>query len=221
MAYPPFAVEHGNSCAVCHETSPDNGGLDGGGEERSDAMSVLSATLFDPDESSGTPPDDWKDRGALKMFSAKPGQTVELTMQVENGAIEYAVQLKRLEKEGFSGSGNKLAGHFTPDPSWHAHGTGDTTYFTNNPDDFDGHDFPVGSVVPFTYSLTLAADTPHDIYDLEFATAGRDSATTYGKWYGDEHFYLNVVPEPCTNVLIGLGLSILCLRKRRRSAQPQ
>ncbi len=216
MAYPPFGADHGNSCAACHGTSPDEGGISGGGEERLDAMSVLSATTLDPDESAGTPPGDWKDRGELKMFTAQPGQTVDLTMQVENGAVEYAVQLKRMEKEGFSGSGNRLAGHFTPDPIWHAHGADDATYFISSPDDYDGHDFPIGSVVSHTFSLVLAVDAPLDLYDLEFATAGRDVGTTFGKWYGDEHFYLNVVPEPCTNVLLGLGASVLCLLLRRR-----
>lgn len=218
FAYPPFAIDHGNSCSVCHGTAPEDGGLDGGGEVRLDAMSVLSDLTFDPDESAGSPPADWTDRGELKMFLAKPGETVNLTMQVESGTVEYAVQLKRLEKEGFSGTGNRLAGHFSPDPEWTAQGTGETTYFTNSTDDFDGHDFPRGDIVPFTFSLALAEDTPHDLYDLEFAVAGRDGAAMFGKWYADEHFYVQVVPEPTAKTLIALvvlSLGILTSPIRR------
>ena len=206
-AHPPNAIIHGNSCATCHERSPEEGGLQGGGEARPDAMSVLGDTTLDPDESLGTPPDDWVDRGALKLFTARPGDTVDLTMQVEQGATEYAVQLKRFEKEGFSGIGNRLAGYFEFDLDWVAHGFDDSTYYTHSPDDFDGHDWITNSVtpVPFTFSLTLSADAPLDLYDLEFATAGIDATLPNGKWYGDEHFYLNVVPEPSPNMIVCLG----------------
>ena len=220
MAHPPNAIVHGNSCATCHELAPGDGGLQGGGEERRNALSVISDQELDPDESQGTPPEGWTDRGALKLFTAEPGQTINLTMQVENGATEYAVQLKRLEKEGFSNSGNLLASYVTPDPLWIPQGFDERTYYTNSSDEFDGHDWVVGSTEPVEYSfaLTLAANAPSDLYDLEFAVAGIDPATTNGKWYGDEHFYLQVVPEPATNhTWFGMVLftAFLCRSNRR------
>lgn len=221
QALPPWAVLHGNSCAACHERSPEAGGIQGGGEERPDAMSVLSDQSFDPDESIGQRPQDWQDRGELKLFTGMPGQTIELTMQVQHGAEEYAVQLKRFEKEGFSGVGNKLANYITPDLEWDVHGFDDTSYYTSSPEESDGFDWPEDAVNPIfhSFTLSLAPDTPVDLYDLEFATAGIDASATHGKWYGDEHFYLMVVPEPSTGVLLVIGLlASLCVRRRRLEA---
>ncbi len=141
--------------------------------------------------------------GALKTYTVLPGETVALKMNVLDGATKYAGELKRLDQPGLGGT--TLV--FTADPSWTNFGT----YFT----------WPSGGGVAtwtgpttLTYLLGVDASTPLDVYDLEFAVGVKGG----GLRYDDEHFYLNVVPEPgalllLTPALTGLGI---CLYRRRR-----
>ncbi|MHC4177490.1 MAG: hypothetical protein ACYSWU_08285, partial [Planctomycetota bacterium] len=195
-AKPPW----GASCSGCH------GGDNPNGSDRLTAMGVVSDTMVDPDESAVTPPADWKDRGFLKTFTAQPGDTVDLTMEVLDGESFYAVQLKRFEKQGLGG--NVLAGFITPDSDWTPQGSFPSTYYTESFSNNLGYDWPVvppSGPDPYTFTLALAADTPLDVYDLEFATAGYDVSLDK-MFYGDEHFYLRVVPEPGVCVLLATGL---------------
>ena len=195
---PPAATQ--NSCKdSCHNE-----------DLRTDAMQVIGAdgTL----DLTAADRNDGKDRGPLELYVAKPGDTVLLSMEVLDGADEYAVQLKRFDKDGILAgtSGDSLAG-YTPDGGWVAQGTLPLTYYTNTAGGTSWTGGPVG----LTFSLQLAATTPRNVYDLEFALAGHDATA---KFYQDEHFYLQVVPEPASFVLVGLGLSLLGLVVCRRKA---
>jgi len=147
---------------------------------------------------------DGNSRGPLETFTAQPGDTVLLAMDVLNGADKFAVQLKRFEEDGVLGpTGDALAGYI-PDATWMAQGSLPSTYYT---DTNDGTSW-TGGPVPRIYALTLADNTPLNVYDLEFAVAGKGDA---GKFYEDQHLYLKVVPEPTTLALTGLGAVLVGL----------
>ena len=67
-----------------------------------------------------------------------------------------------------------------------------------------------------SFELLIPEGTPNDVYDFEFALAGNPHDG--GKYYSDEHFYVQVVPEPGTFVLLGMGLCTLglCIWRRRK-----
>jgi len=183
----------GGSCDTCH-------GPSGGGTVRDGALQVTGEKLLDL----GTQLDG-NQRGELQTFTAMAGDTVALTVDVLDGSEDYAVELKGLDSGGQKNSqSNTLAG-YTPDPSWTAQQGG--AYYTTAPTSWDGN------TDQLVFNLTLAPDTPIDVYDLEFAVAGTP------KFYADQHFYLEVVPvpEPVSLVLVGLGLvSVALLASRRR-----
>jgi hypothetical protein len=182
-AKPSYAIGNGNSCKdtdSCH-TTVETGRMQVIG---TDGTLDLGTQL------------DGKVRGALQLFQVDPGNTVTLSMQVLNGADVFAVQFKRLEKPGQL---NDLANSMTwmeenlASNLWTLQENTNPPYFTKD----NGNDGGLaGSAAgPFSFDLMVDAATPPDVYDLEFAVAG----TTGGgevRYYQDEHFYLQVVPEP-------------------------
>ncbi|GAG24550.1 unnamed protein product, partial [marine sediment metagenome] len=65
---------------------------------------------------------------------------------------------------------------------------------------------------PRIFDLFIPPGTGPGWYDLEYAVAG-----SFGPlFYEDQHFYVKVIPEPSTLMLLGLGLSGLGLFARRR-----
>lgn len=72
-------------------------------------------------------------------------------------------------------------------------------------------------------SLMLTVTVPGGVlpgwYDLEASIAGWDYGYSQGSFafYDDEHFYLNVVPEPGAVGLVGIGALLLLNRRRNRN----
>jgi len=182
-AKPSFAIDNGNSCKdtpSCH-TTVETGRMQVTG---TDGVLDIGTQL------------DGNVRGALQLFQVDPGNTVTLSMKVLNGDDVFAVQFKRLEKPGQL---NDLANSMTwmeenvPSNPWTLQEVANPPYFTKDNENNGGL---AGSAAgPFSFDLMVDAATPPDVYDLEFAVAG----TTGGgevRYYQDEHFYLQVVPEP-------------------------
>ncbi len=203
-ARPQFA----RNCNACH----------GGGPLVATAPEVINFDGFaDPDESATGA----ADRGLLKVFTVEPGGTVDLQLLVDlEDALNarFAVELKRMEEPGVVNGGTLV---FDADPDWNLQiGTDivDPTrpYYTFPQD--QGIEYAGPQV--FTFTMGIDETTPADFYDLEFALAGQP-----GFHYNDEHFYLQVIPEPGTLALIVLGAAVGMTRRRRRaigaiSAQP-
>ena len=61
----------------------------------------------------------------------------------------------------------------------------------------------------FTFTMRIDETTTSHFYDIEFALAGQP-----GFHYNDEHFYVQVLPEPGTAALAGVG-AVLWLTGRR------
>jgi PEP-CTERM motif len=189
----------GRGCSDCH----------GGGEPPVPAMQIIGFDgMADPDESATGA----TDRGMLKFFEVTPGGTVDLTVRIDFQDMQdvmYSIQLKRMETSGVVGGGTLVQ---SPDPSWFEQtGTDfpdpDRPYYTTT--DFDGT--PYTGPAEYTFTMTVDPSTDPDFYDLEFALAGQP-----GFFYMDEHFYLNVVPEPTTVLALGLAACAPLLRRRTR-----
>jgi len=125
-----------------------------------------------------------KNRGDLETFVADPGTTVTMSVDVLTGADKYAIQLKRLETEGQTFSQENFMVWSNPgNTEWNLQG--DQTvqpYFTSDIGENTG-------AQTLNFELTIDASTPADVYDLEFAIAGKNGDNLF---YQDEHFYLAV-----------------------------
>lgn len=196
VARPFFA----RNCSMCHAASPPV-----------DAVpEVINFDGFaDPDES-GTGA---TDRGLLKLFTVEPGESVDLSLLVDLQDVQdthFAVELKGMELPGVEKEGQLI---FTADPDWFMQiGTVEidplAPYYTI-PQDMGMHYL---EPTIFTFSMLVDASTTPDFYDLEFAMAGQP-----GYFYGDEHFYLQVLPEPASLMLVTLALGVWSGRRRFRS----
>ena len=196
VATPGFAKpDFGRDCKGCH-------GIIEGGTEDSSVIDV-----FDHDTVIDLAADT---RGELKVFQVAQGGTRTLSVEIlgDSNSLPlssfdtYAVQLKRFEVLGVENGGVLT---YTPDGTWFFQtGTEEPNllapYFTD-PED-RGFFWGFGPTA-FTFDITVDANTPVDYYDLEFAVAGRlDSDDS--PFYGDEHFYLQVIPEPTTLAILAV-----------------
>jgi hypothetical protein len=139
-------------------------------------------TLADPDESATGVPD----RGTLKVFRTYRGLAKSLTAAVPALATDdaYAVELKRMRFPGVESGGQLVYSADCAWPEW-----GETpSYYT---DPAVSYCWPTGPTT-FTYALTVEPDADLDYYDLVLAVAGR-YAEDSGLFYGEEHFYLQVL----------------------------
>lgn len=205
FAKPSFAIENGNSCRnTCH-VNVETGRIEIVGQ---DGLLDIGTQL------------DGAVRGERKVFRVDPGNTVSLSAEVVNGDALFAVQLKRLET---SGQLNDLANFMTwlednvAGSEWTLQENGNPPYFTKDDGNNGGISGALAGVVSF--DLFIDAATPPDVYDLEFAIAGLDGNENL--FYQDQHFYLEVVPEPATGasamaMIAALGVAARLRRPARR-----
>jgi hypothetical protein len=192
---PAAATDTANSCSVCHkvpiaEQPTDlptfqflSGQIDG-----APAEGKMFVTQTGPLMDLGTQLDG-KTRGPLKVFRVIAGGTATLQVDVLDGSKEYAVQLKRLEKAGqVNNQENFLIWSETNEVGndWDEWGQS-SPYFTQGV-------FTDTAPTTLSFDLLVDADTPADVYDLEFALAGHDPGAPEALFYQDEHFYLEVLP---------------------------
>jgi hypothetical protein len=209
--------QFGTNCASCHVLPPPNA---------SAPDAVGFDTSFNPDETlTGKP-----DRGIRPVYDVMPGQSVDLEMLVNFlvtiAPQRYAVSLRNTHDTGVVIGGNLV---FTADTDW-THQTGTvipspaTPYYT----------IPAGAVAPSPASVTWVNGTPvsyvftmtvdmatlPDYYYMEFVVGGRTLTAGPAQLFnGVEGFYLHVLPEPSSLMLLGLGATALLARRRRSRNQ--
>lgn len=121
--------------------------------------------------------------GTAAVFSATPGQTVALRLAVTNRyGGTYALNINNLNAPGLGNSNNKLV--YTPDPTW-------TDYFPDTTTNFFMAGPTTTSPESWTFALTLATNTPPDVYLIKAQMAGVYSSTM---WSQQAFFYLRVLP---------------------------
>jgi hypothetical protein len=203
-AKPSFAINNNNSCRDgCHVTVETGRMQVIGGDGLLDLGTQLGGQM----------------RGPLTVFNVEPGNTVTLTMEVLNGDALFAVQLKRLEQPGQLVSLDNFLTWLEDNIEanvWTPQEAPDRPYFTK--DDGDNGGLSGSEAGPFSFDLFVDAATPPDVYDLEFAVAG--VSTNEDLFYQDNHFYLQVVPEPAAgaSVLAAISTLVGVHRARRRRA---
>ena len=232
----------GSSCIACHGTTP--GALIINGREVPDVLiDVLSDTFAEIPTGAFGDPD--RGEGPLATYTATPGGSFELLLSIKDPGAQFSVskwstELKRIYHTdpdfqagnpdkltwrndqltliGAQAEGNGSTSIPLDETDWTLHtdtslwvpGHQDEQYYTSS--DTSGH----GWSGPLSLSLTVAV--PNGVlpgwYDIEAAVAGMDS--TFLGFYDDEHFYLNVVPEPAAATLGVMALGLLYGRRRRR-----
>ncbi len=206
QARPTYGNAH---CSDCHSKLSNY-------EPPQDALDMTSDTLADPGPWNGG---ESGDRGPLAAFEVAPGGTVILTgnRTGDDPGQNASVAMYRWHKVGSTGSPLQPYVDLTSGSGegWSQlfDGDGDLVFYQ-----MVGQDRG-----PFSFPLTIAADTPPGMYDLETYFAGQDEQDPIagppaagGKWSTGQHYYLTVVPEPGSIVLMGLGLIGLAFASRRR-----
>lgn len=211
-AKPSFAITNGNSCRnTCHVNVETGRMQVVGQDDLLDIGTQLDGAI----------------RGSRKVFQVLPGNTVTMSVEVLNGDALFALQLKRLE---MAGQLNSLANFMTwledntVGNPWTLQEDTNPPYFTK--DDGNNGGLQAAAAGIFSFDLFIDAATPPDVYDVEFAIAGMDA--TEQLYYQDEHFYVEVVPEPAVGAATLAAVATLGLmrgarraRTRRRSAVPR
>ena len=203
--------QYGNNCASCHVLPPPN-------PSAPDAVGF--DTTANPSELlTGKP-----DRGTLKVYEVNPGASVDLDMLVDllvsNTPQRYAVGLRYANETGVVIGGNLV---FTADPDWTVQ-TG--TVFPTPTAPY--YTIPAGAASPtlaginytvattFTFTMNVGLLTLPDYYYMEFVLGGRTlTAGPEQLFRSVEGFYLHVLPEPGSIILLGFGSTILLARRRR------
>jgi hypothetical protein len=120
--------------------------------------------------------------GAVKTFSVKRGQAVTITIDVPNGASRYDVSVFR---KTVSGLKTKLTNRllFKADAKWKLIG-GTGGYYLASASAINW----AGSTRRFTYTLTVNAKTPVDVYEFFIEVGGMSG----GRWAQGQRVYINV-----------------------------
>ncbi len=116
--------------------------------------------------------------GGLKgLYRITPGQTLAITLTATNAYDGYyGLVLNQLNGSGLSNTTHHLV--FTPDPTWSDYGG----YYAVE---------PTTTLQKWIFNLTLASNTPPDIYPIEAQMAGKDANKT--RWSQVQDFYIQVV----------------------------
>jgi len=183
--------------------------------------------------------------GPLQAYLAQAGGTFPLTVQVKDadpGVIvpeDFAVAIKNVEHTdpdfqngeldkdlwedaaltlvGARADGNGLSSIPADETEWTLHTdlgiffpeTAGDEYYTSA--DTFGHEWQ--GALTLDLDVTVPIGVLPGWYDVEISIEGIEQG--YGAFYEDEHFYLQVVPEPCTAALLASGLGLALMRRRR------
>jgi hypothetical protein len=134
------------------------------------------------------------DRGAIPFFTASPGKTVALAMQVVDGRANYAVSIDNFEAASITGSGTQLLTGYQPDPLWFNYASSPPNFYVNVDAPPAAIEWPAGQVnpIPYTFNMTLSPSTPIATYELEFTLAGNNFGTP-SLFVDSQFFYLQVL----------------------------
>lgn len=176
----------GAGCSGCHTTA------------RPGLVSVINA-----DATVDVPSDGGF--GALPVYHMVPGGTATLQFELTGAGMSsgetYDLRVARFDEGGVV-NGETLI--YTPDGTWRSRAGG--TYFTA-----PGGVKDWGGPIAFSFNLMADAAAPEDVYRLDVMAAGPD-----GMWSDGQSFYVDVVPEPATLGLLGLGVASLVIRHRKK-----
>ena len=164
----------GGSCLSCH------------GELQTGLLLMFGEdTTADPDESATGAPD----RGPLPVFQTVPGETKTLLVELAGLSTDdtYALALKRLRFPGVE-DGGQLA--YTGDCAWPEWGE-DANYYSEPVVCYSWGTGPT----TFAFDVDVELGAGYDYYDLVFAVGGKFEDDG-GLFYGDVHFYVEVLVLP-------------------------
>jgi len=132
--------------------------------------------------------------GALKFINAQRGSSVQLTANVVDGTPSYGVALV---DSFFSPDLFLVQG---PGSNW----TFEGTHYTVG---------PLGENAAHGFDLLVPADTPTGYYAFTFTAAGLSPSEF---WAQSESFYVRVVPEVGTLLMLSVGVGTIGFVARRR-----
>ena len=179
-------VGAGGNCASCHGSTIN--------------AITLSGNLAMPMMLSVSPRLDGGSTGSLPCFNAKPGDVINVGLNVappggSGDAFAFAVTgnigssgLNSLAPTTVLGVKTSEANHlvFTVGSGWTTQSPGGKTYFTQGPLSWI-------SSSSRTLVLTIGSATPPDVYSMTYRSTGVDS-WNLGKWTQSQEFLINVVP---------------------------
>ena len=180
-----YSGAYGPTCSGCHAT-PQAGKL---------SVTGNSGTA-NPVEAAGKP-----DGGTLPVYIVTQGGTTTLKAQVSNwqsGGM-YAVLLEGFDSASVTSSANNVI-NFTPDPTW--------TYASGSPSWYYTPNQTFGGTATMAYNMTVSPTTPVGYYEMSFLIGGPYGTTS-------TPFYVDVIPEPMTVVVVAVGAGAVLLRRRR------
>jgi hypothetical protein len=175
------------TCSSCH------------GNNRAGAALVTNYDLTaNPAEMNGK-----TDRGALKVYQFQPGQTRTLTFQVAGLSTndKFAGVFKGFDATGVVNGGTL---NFTGD-------TNGWTYSAGSPPWDYTPTFTYAGTKTLSFNLKVNAGTPQDYYDMDFMMGDGTAGA-----YSEEHFYVQVLPEPATLGMLAAGMGVMLWRRRAR-----
>jgi hypothetical protein len=232
----------GTQCVNCHGGDFLNGQI-----LTDQLLNVLGDFQAEiPDGSFGDPD---RGEGLLAAYSAVPGGAFQLLLQIKEPDPEviipqyWAVAIKRIyatDPDFQAGDPNKLnwrndqltllgampgggGSDFIPndesewflqtDSSFFFPAHTDEQYYTSS--DVYGHAW--AGALQLSLMVTVPSGVLPGWYDIEVSIEGLDK--DFRGFYEEQHFYLNIVPEPATSVLAFIGLASMGLRRRGGAAR--
>lgn len=175
-------VSYGYNCASCHSTTT--------------GVVSLSGNTTAPTSLSVNPRLDAGSTASLQCFTAKPGDTVKVTLNSvpigpSGGKYAFAITGNKSTESLVSGAvsgiktstANKLS--FTGPSGWTTQNVNGINYFTQG-----SYSWASGTQTT-TFQITIGNSTPADVYTLTYRSTGFDS--NGNKWTQAQEFLVNVV----------------------------